>query len=289
MRNYDIQSIAESFGKPRKSGNGYLCCCPVHGDSNPSLSISEISGKLLVHCHAGCPQLDVLRAIRKAGFHADSDNYNHTSDAQPDFNEYALKIWHAQTRSAVGTLVETYLKSRGYTGNIPDSLRFHYSMKHTSSGLEFPAMIAGISIYPSPEIVAIHRTYLSHDGTAKAPVDDAKRRLGKASGGAVRFGPCGGDTLWVAEGIETALSIFLATGQPTLATLSTSGMKGVILPPPALVPNLCIAADHDNPGIEAAQALAAREIASGRNVKIIKPLLQGQDFNDVLRGVSHVR
>jgi 5S rRNA maturation endonuclease (ribonuclease M5) len=38
--------------------------CPAHDDRNPSLSIREKDGKVLVHCHAGCSQRDVVDALR---------------------------------------------------------------------------------------------------------------------------------------------------------------------------------------------------------------------------------
>lgn len=59
-----IESIAESLGAKR-SGSGYVACCPAHDDKNPSLSISEgAGGKVLYRCHAGCEQSALLAAVR---------------------------------------------------------------------------------------------------------------------------------------------------------------------------------------------------------------------------------
>jgi 5S rRNA maturation endonuclease (ribonuclease M5) len=48
-----------------------MACCPVHeGDGrphNPSLSIQERDGKILVRCHAGCSQQDVIAALKARG------------------------------------------------------------------------------------------------------------------------------------------------------------------------------------------------------------------------------
>jgi 5S rRNA maturation endonuclease (ribonuclease M5) len=41
--------------------------CPAHEDRNPSLSIREIDGKVLLHCHAGCSQRDVIEALKGRG------------------------------------------------------------------------------------------------------------------------------------------------------------------------------------------------------------------------------
>jgi len=56
--------IASALPKCRECGTGYLACCPAHEDDNPSLSITECDGKLLVHCHAGCGQDAVIGALR---------------------------------------------------------------------------------------------------------------------------------------------------------------------------------------------------------------------------------
>src|SRR5262245_6746054 len=59
-------TIAKGLGG-RRAGAGWLACCPSHDDKNPSLSIREVNGKVLVHCHAGCPQHSVIAALRSRG------------------------------------------------------------------------------------------------------------------------------------------------------------------------------------------------------------------------------
>jgi len=66
-----------------------MACCPAHNDNNPSLSLTIREGKLLVHCHAGCPQENVLSVLRAQGLW---ELPAHTSDYPTDW----------------GTLVETY-------------------------------------------------------------------------------------------------------------------------------------------------------------------------------------
>ncbi len=41
--------------------------CPAHDDRNPSLAIRDHDGRVLVHCHAGCAQADVVNALRARG------------------------------------------------------------------------------------------------------------------------------------------------------------------------------------------------------------------------------
>jgi hypothetical protein len=38
-------------------------CCPAHPDSRPSLSITEIEDRILLHCFAGCRIEDIVRAL----------------------------------------------------------------------------------------------------------------------------------------------------------------------------------------------------------------------------------
>lgn len=52
----------EAHGCRRGSSGSWTC--PAHEDSNPSLSVSAGSdGRVLVHCHAGCEQADVVSAL----------------------------------------------------------------------------------------------------------------------------------------------------------------------------------------------------------------------------------
>ena len=53
------------------------------------------------------------------------------------------------------------------------------------------------------------------------------------------------------------------------------------------VTEVIIVADHDDPGIAAANKTARRWTAEGRMVRIAKPPIEGWDFNDMLSGVSH--
>jgi hypothetical protein len=41
--------------------------CPTHEDTTPSLSITDTGSTILVHCHAGCSQGDVIEALRARG------------------------------------------------------------------------------------------------------------------------------------------------------------------------------------------------------------------------------
>ena len=58
-----IEDFLSRLEKVEQSGGGWIACCPAHGDSIPSLSISERGGKILVHCHAGCSASAIVEAM----------------------------------------------------------------------------------------------------------------------------------------------------------------------------------------------------------------------------------
>lgn len=60
----NIHEIAAAL-HARKTGTGWIAKCPAHQDKSPSLSLRERDGRVLVHCHAGCPQADVIAALRQ--------------------------------------------------------------------------------------------------------------------------------------------------------------------------------------------------------------------------------
>jgi hypothetical protein len=42
----------------------WVARCPAHADKDPSLYVAEApDSRLLVHCHAGCPTLDIVQAV----------------------------------------------------------------------------------------------------------------------------------------------------------------------------------------------------------------------------------
>lgn len=58
-----LQEFIQRLEKPRKSGAGYIALCPAHDDQQPSLSVTEADGKVLLHCHSGCDFQSVVSAL----------------------------------------------------------------------------------------------------------------------------------------------------------------------------------------------------------------------------------
>jgi len=179
------------------------------------------------------------------------------------------------------TLAETYLRRvRKVDPLLTPALRFNPCTWHGPTRQNLPALI---SLIEGADGFAVSRTYLRPDGSGKADVATHEQRLmlGSAAGGHVPL-KAGNGTLFVAEGLETALSLPLLgmVGSAALwATLSAANMRSRRLPEkPSL---LVIAADGDEAGRSAGDALACRAIGLGWAVEI-RPAPDGHDWNDVL-------
>jgi hypothetical protein len=59
-----IDQILPRLDSLRRSGHGYTARCPSHDDRTASLSVCETdTGKVLIHCFAGCSAPEVLQTI----------------------------------------------------------------------------------------------------------------------------------------------------------------------------------------------------------------------------------
>jgi putative DNA primase/helicase len=177
----------------------------------------------------------------------------------------------------------------GRLGELPDPLpklgavaSHGYYDSDTGQHLgNYTAMLGAIRTV-SGGLMSLHRTYIKNG--KKAPVYSPKKIMtpiveGGTKGCAVQlYKPT--DELIIAEGIETALAMFVSTGIPAWSTISAHGMETVGIP--EQVRKLTIAADNDENGTgqKAAEALSLRY----RNIetKIIIPPTVGTDWLDVM-------
>jgi hypothetical protein len=294
-----LEEIATALGgsKVFKNSNGFMTCCPAHNDNNPSLSISlRHDGKLLAHCFAGCSFTDVINAIQSLGLltrnkimrhklsNVNSASVSRVNKINSSSIEYINKLWK-QAEPGSNSLVESYLRARSLTIAVPSSIGFLPHHYHRESKTYWPCMISAVNRWPSDEVIAVHRTFLSVNGCGKAPVTPNKKMLGQVAGGAVRFGECL-EVIALAEGIETALSYWQETGVTTWAVLSASGFSNIVLPPVDITKEVIILADHDESGVKAAKLASKRFVQEGRKVYLNAPQEKGQDFNDLLRGMK---
>jgi putative DNA primase/helicase len=290
--------IARALGDARREGRTWRCRCPLHGGCSLTLRDGE-GGCVLVTCWGGCNRLDVLAELRRRGLlDGRTTDYRRPSPQTSPRDDVArtaraLAIWH-EARPAVGTIVESYLRSRGILLDAwPAVLRFHPACPRPRDEVgnlrpPLPAMMAMVE-HAQRGPVAVHATYLRPDGSGKAdiPKKQQKASFGPIKGGAVRLSiPRAGEWLAVGEGTETTLSVAAACAMPGWAALSAGGIRSLVLSREAT--HVIICADHDASGVgeRAARDAAARWLAEGRRVKLALPPRAGIDFNDILRGVA---
>jgi len=203
-----------------------------------------------------------------------------TSNSQP--SEHASKIADiiGKCIPIEGTPTEKYLHRRGITMPAPDIIRY----RPRAFG-DYGAMVA-LATDAGSKVLALQQIYLTDDGQ-KAPIKVVKRTNkaidGWAQKSAVRLS--GNLPIILAEGVETALSIWQATGQETWACLGISNMGNAPLPEKASV---ILARDGDLPGSKANTQImrAISKLASrGHPVSIATPP-EGKDFNDLLRDLG---
>ena len=220
--------------------------------------------------------------------------------------KYAKELY-AKGTTIAGTLAEKYLREfRGITGTIPADFRFCAKLKHPDLGRMVPALLAPIKngqheiqgivrIFLNSEGNKLNTTYVDNSGN-KLPAT-VKANLGSMHNAAVIIKQAQfPGTVYIAEGIETALSIAQTKPLDTVvAALSVSNLKNIPLPFDTQKVMLC--ADHDGPNATANKALvnaAKSYLERGLAVAIAYPAtikdLAKVDFNDVLKilGVNSI-
>jgi P4 family phage/plasmid primase-like protien len=194
--------------------------------------------------------------------------------------EFAAKVANiiVQSGPAQGTPAEIYLRSRGITMPLPQSICYREGAMR-----QYGALV-GLATDDAGEVLAVQQVYLTSSGE-KAAVHPPKRTNkaveGWAERSAVRLP--GKAPIILCEGIVTALSLAQATGQETWACLGISNMAKAPLPDGAEV---IVARDGDIPG-SPADGQIERALATLKDRGFIALLAsppQDQDFNDVLQG-----
>jgi putative DNA primase/helicase len=265
--------------------------CPCCGYRDAFAILQSRHGSPRLFCASGCTRDQLAVAVGTDApspslpAHVDRD----TPADRARRTEAALRVWRGAVplRHHAAAPGLTYLASRGIEHVAScGRLRFRSDCKHPERG-EAAALIGLVTdIYDQP--IAIHRTYLTRDGSAKSKILPQKATLGPTWGGCVRLGePAEGQPLIIAEGLETAGAASLIFGAPAHAALSCGNLAKLTLPPQ--VQRIILAADHDiplpngrRPGQDAAAEAAARWRREGRHVEIAAPDRPGSDFADLL-------
>jgi putative DNA primase/helicase len=163
-------------------------------------------------------------------------------------------------------------------------LRAHPSVEYWQEGKRigrYPALIAAVRDMCG-ELVTVHVTYLTPAGEKLSNYEPRKilSAMTAREGCAVPLMPHG-DTLGIAEGIETALSAARMHEQPVWAALNTSLLMK--WEPPHTVSKVVIFADRDVAGLDAATKLMER---LQERVRLVIKTPQSKDWNDALRSAA---
>ena len=191
-------------------------------------------------------------------------------------------LWADTMPVSDGDPVSLYLRRRGLAGPVPEQLRLHLRLTYWDGGDRgtYPAMIAPL-IRPDGVVLALHRTYLTADGS-KAPVPTVKKLTGAAgplAGACIPLHDPQLGVIGIAEGIETAQAAHLASGLPTVAAYCAGNLAAYTWPPG--VKRIVVFADADPAGAAAAQSLKARAMRAGLSVAVMTPTTPGADWCDV--------
>ncbi|CAK0742235.1 DNA primase [Azospirillaceae bacterium] len=286
-----LSSVIGRAVKLRRMGDDLFAPCPFHLEKTASFSVNDAKGFFYCFgCHVQgdvfkwfqlTEKLSFLQAVERvrqeAGqFVARSQPAGDSRGAEKQ--ALARQIW-ASCLPISGTPAETYLRAvRRVTIPLPATLRFHpelaFSRRHA---LGLPAMVAAVTD-SARRVVAIQRTFLQPDGMGKAKIEIPKKSLGPIGLGAVRLAPAG-ETLGLAEGIETALSAQELYRLPVWAMLG-SNLSRADLPEP--VRTVVLFADRGQAGEQAAARARETFLKQRCKVSVCFPEI-GKDFNDELK------
>lgn len=201
--------------------------------------------------------------------------------------------------------LRNWFESRGLGSPIGLSgLRFHEALSYVDYATgeylgKFPAQVALLQ-HLDGKPVTLHRTYLSHDGRAKADVPMARKAESHTSdrdpcGAAVHLDRHTHRVLAVGEGLESSIAarrLVEDLGIPMWSTLDANGMRNLILPDWAEVVVVFGDRDLSMAGQAAAYQLVESARSSGRRATALLPpfaIPEGQksiDWNDVVMAMG---
>ncbi len=201
----------------------------------------------------------------------------------------ALTIWRTAQPILPDDAAGCYLQGRGCA--IPPAgshLRWIDRHRHYLSGHVGPALIALATHAVTSEPMTLHQTWIDPTRPGqKAPLDKPRLLYGglPKAGAIVRLWPDEEvlDGLAIGEGIETCLAA--AHGfTPIWSTLDAGNMATFPVLPG--IEALTVVADHDEAGLKAANTCATIWTRAGREVRVWKPSVRGEDAADFVARVA---
>lgn len=243
-------------------------------------------------CHTMRETLDEARRFLRMPSVPPTEDTPVRRTKAPTGTPEAARRLRAASKPILRSLVATYLASRHITDLTGcEALGYHPQCWYRASEDDdpdvrpaWPAMISAVTDLDGT-ITGVHRTWLTLDGSDKAPVAYPRRAMGHLLGHGVRFGRSG-RVMLAGEGIETMLS--LRQVMPTsgaIAGLSAAHLAAILFP--SRLQRLYVARDDDPAGTGALATLTERATATGIEIVPLEPQLD--DFNSDLRAFGRDR
>jgi hypothetical protein len=141
-----VERILERLERVRRSGDGWTAQCPgpnhKHGDRDPSLSVTQGDGKILLYCHAGCDVEQICAAIGwtlsdlfTVNGNGSNGHYTHEHDARKSAPKTSATAFEA-TEGTIDELqaglvrseqCQRYIESRGISLKTAGELRWGFT------------------------------------------------------------------------------------------------------------------------------------------------------------------
>lgn len=115
-----LNDILQRLKGVKGGGGQYTATCPAHDDKNPSLAISEKDGKILLHCHAGCPKENIVAAmgLEMKDLFTEENPTPHIANGKPKWDIAAVYDYKNLAGEVVHSTIR--LNPKGFRQRRPD-------------------------------------------------------------------------------------------------------------------------------------------------------------------------
>ena len=208
----------------------------------------------------------------------------------------AAEVW-ALGKSPIHDVVDRYLRARGaepFANPPPPCVRIAPTLHHGPSENFLPSLMFKLTDPKTgAETTTVHAIFLEPGGRSKAKFKDgsghsATMNYGSLNGGVFKLAEAiPGQPVVLAEGFETGVTIWQATGLPVWVTCGTAGLASFT--PPEDVKWIIAAGENDAASAKAVKKLRQKLEPLGVRFDVAKPPVgakEGEisDFNDMVNG-----
>ena len=308
--NAAVLAIIDFLGGDRRTG---MCRCPIHDDSNPSLSVSNGDKvRVVLHCFGCKRDPEIIDYLRRNNAWPSSEHFsteqaaatNDEKRAPDERRQYALNIYNAVKNSygpRLGKLLllKHYFEPRGLA-EVPSTAMIimpWWWVRGTGASRDetLPSPNVGMLlpiVDKSGRFQGMHVTWLNDTLSDKREEEPQRQTYGLLKGNFVELDQLDYqhplDKLIIAEGIETAQAARQLTallGERLFAIAAGGSNLANVNPPEAKEYIICVDADDNDAGLKRAGMLA--QCLVGHVVRIAMPDRpeggkSGYDWNDAL-------